>query len=107
MVIGHVDCSAADNINRPLCDAQGVNGFPTLHIYKDGVKASFLSGCKQLFNIDIFRLRSTMGKEILQSWRSLLRNILQLSLLRRKRRMSCKLKVLGFVGEENKILFAQ
>ena len=38
VVIAHVDCTAADNTNRPLCDAQGVNGFPTLHIYKDGVK---------------------------------------------------------------------
>ena len=37
-MIAHVDCTAADNTNRPLCDAQGVNGFPTLHIYKDGVK---------------------------------------------------------------------
>merc|ERR1712179_878218 len=33
VVIGHVDCTAADNVNRPLCDAQGVNGFPTLNIY--------------------------------------------------------------------------
>ena len=41
VVIGHVDCTAADNINRPLCDAQGVKGFPTLHIYKDGAKVSF------------------------------------------------------------------
>jgi len=40
-VIAHVDCTAADNINRPLCDAQGVNGFPTLIIYKDGVKVGF------------------------------------------------------------------
>ena len=39
-MIAHVDCTAADNTNRPLCDAQGVNGFPTLHIYKDGVKVS-------------------------------------------------------------------
>ena len=45
VVIGHVDCTAADNINRPLCDAQGVYGFPTLHVYKDGVKVSFLLGC--------------------------------------------------------------
>jgi thioredoxin domain-containing protein 5 len=48
VVIGHVDCTAADNINRPLCDAQGVKGFPTLHIYKDGAKAEEYSGKRGL-----------------------------------------------------------
>ena len=38
VVIGHVDCTADDNLNRPLCSAQGVKGFPTLIIFKDGVK---------------------------------------------------------------------
>ena len=38
VVIAHVDCTAGDNVNRALCDGQGVNGFPTLNIYKDGVK---------------------------------------------------------------------
>ena len=37
-MIAHVDCTAGDNVNRALCDGQGVNGFPTLNIYKDGVK---------------------------------------------------------------------
>ena len=37
-MIGHVDCTAGDNINRELCNSNGVNGFPTLNIYKDGVK---------------------------------------------------------------------
>ena len=38
VVIGHVDCTAGDNLNRALCDSNGVNGFPTLNIYKNGVK---------------------------------------------------------------------
>lgn len=38
VVIGHVDCTAGDNAHRALCDSNGVNGFPTLNIYKDGVK---------------------------------------------------------------------
>ena len=38
VMIGHVDCTAGDNINKELCNSQGVNGFPTLNIYKDGVK---------------------------------------------------------------------
>ena len=37
-MIGHVDCTAGDNAHRALCDSNGVNGFPTLNIYKDGVK---------------------------------------------------------------------
>ena len=38
VTIGHVDCTAGDNINKELCNSHGVNGFPTLNIYKDGVK---------------------------------------------------------------------
>ena len=37
-MIGHVDCTAGDNMNKELCNSNGVNGFPTLNIYKDGVK---------------------------------------------------------------------
>ena len=40
VVIGHVDCTAGDNLNRALCDSNGVNGFPTLNIYKNGVKVT-------------------------------------------------------------------
>ena len=40
VMIGHVDCTAGDNINKELCNSNGVNGFPTLNIYKDGVKVS-------------------------------------------------------------------
>ena len=38
VVIGHVDCTAGDNAHRALCDSNGVNGFPTLIIYKNGEK---------------------------------------------------------------------
>jgi len=54
VVIAHVDCTAADNTNRPLCDAQGVNGFPTLHIYKDGVKAEEYNGKRDLAELEKF-----------------------------------------------------
>jgi len=54
VVIGHVDCTAADNLNRPLCDAQGVNGFPTLNIYKDGVKAEEYNGKRDLAELEKF-----------------------------------------------------
>ena len=40
VMIGHVDCTAGDNINKELCNSNGVNGFPTLNIYKDGVKVT-------------------------------------------------------------------
>ena len=39
-MIGHVDCTAGDNANKELCNSNGVNGFPTLNIYKEGVKVS-------------------------------------------------------------------
>jgi len=48
VVIGHVDCTADDNLNRPLCNAQGVKGFPTLIVFKDGVKVEEYSGGRDL-----------------------------------------------------------
>jgi len=48
VTIGHVDCTADDNANRELCSTNGVNGFPTLNIYKDGVKADEYSGKRDL-----------------------------------------------------------
>jgi len=48
VVIGHVDCTADDNLNRPLCSAQGVKGFPTLIVFKDGVKVEEYSGKRDL-----------------------------------------------------------
>jgi len=46
--IAHVDCTAGDNLNRALCDGQGVNGFPTLNLYKDGEKVAEYSGKRDL-----------------------------------------------------------
>jgi len=54
VVIAHVDCTASDNINRPLCDTQGVNGFPTLNIYKEGVKAEEYNGKRDLAELEKF-----------------------------------------------------
>ena len=42
VTIGHVDCTADGNANRELCSTHGVNGFPTLNIYKDGEKVDKL-----------------------------------------------------------------
>jgi len=46
--VAHVDCTAGDNENRPLCDGQGVNGFPTLNIYKNGEKVEEYTGKRDL-----------------------------------------------------------
>lgn len=54
VIIGHVDCTAGDNMNRPLCDAQGVNGFPTLNIYKDGVKIEEYNGKRDIAELAKF-----------------------------------------------------
>lgn len=51
VVIGHVDCTAADNAHRALCDSNGVNGFPTLNIYKDGVKVDEYNGKRELADL--------------------------------------------------------
>ena len=40
VTIGHVDCSAADNINHELCQENGVDGVPTINAYREGVKVS-------------------------------------------------------------------
>ena len=47
MSIAHVDCTVDDNKNKELCNGEGVNGFPTLNIYKDGEKV-----IKMLIKID-------------------------------------------------------
>ena len=40
VTIGHVDCSAADNINHELCEENDVDGVPTINAYREGVKVS-------------------------------------------------------------------
>jgi len=52
--IAHVDCTAGENVNRALCDGQGVNGFPTLNIYKDGEKVGEYSGKRDLEALSAF-----------------------------------------------------
>jgi thioredoxin domain-containing protein 5 len=46
--IAKVDCTSDDNKNKELCSEQGVNGFPTLHLYKDGEKVAEFSGKREL-----------------------------------------------------------
>merc|ERR1712200_281209 len=43
-----------DNLNRALCDGQGVNGFPTLNIYKSGEKVEEYSGKRDLDSLVAF-----------------------------------------------------
>ena len=54
VTIGHVDCTADGNTNRELCSAHGVNGFPTLNIYKDGQKADEYNGKRDLEDLVAF-----------------------------------------------------
>jgi len=54
VTIGHVDCTADGNANRELCSAHGVNGFPTLNIYKNGEKAEEYSGKRDLEDLAAF-----------------------------------------------------
>jgi len=54
VTIAHVDCTADDNANRELCSEHGVNGFPTLNIYKDGEKVDEYSGKRDLEDLAAF-----------------------------------------------------
>jgi len=54
VTIAKVDCTAAGNTNKDLCDGQGVKGFPTLQIYKDGKKITEYSGKRGLEELDAF-----------------------------------------------------
>jgi len=54
VMVGHVDCTAGDNINKELCNSHGVNGFPTLNIYKDGVKVEEYNGKRDLPQLQDF-----------------------------------------------------
>jgi len=54
VTVAHVDCTADDNANRELCSSHGVNGFPTLIIFKDGEKAEEYSGKRDLEALQAF-----------------------------------------------------
>merc|ERR1739845_169379 len=48
VTIAKVDCTVDGNKNKGLCDGQGVKGFPTLFIYKEGKKIMEYSGKRGL-----------------------------------------------------------
>jgi len=54
VTIAKVDCTAAGNTNKDLCDGEGVKGFPTLQIYKDGKKITEYNGKRGLEELDAF-----------------------------------------------------
>merc|ERR1712058_19419 len=54
VTVAHVDCTADGNANKDLCSAHGVNGFPTLNVYKDGVKAEEYNGKRDLAELAKF-----------------------------------------------------
>jgi len=62
VTIAKVDCTSNDNKNKELCNAQGVNGFPTLNIYKDGEKVDEFNGKRGLEDLAAF-VDKTSGKE--------------------------------------------
>lgn len=52
--IAKVDCTEGNNKNREICTAQGVNGFPTLNIYKDGEKVDEYNGKRAIDDLEAF-----------------------------------------------------
>jgi len=63
VLIGHVDCTAGDNAHRALCDSNGVNGFPTLNIYKNGEKVDEYNGKRDLVDLYEFVEKQLSAKE--------------------------------------------
>merc|ERR1711915_493506 len=61
--IAHVDCTAGDNENRALCDGQGVNGFPTLLIYKNGEKVEEYNDKRSLEDLKSFVDKHVAAKD--------------------------------------------
>jgi len=52
--IGKVDCTEGNDRNRELCGAQGVTGFPTLNIYKNGEKIEEYNGKRTIEDLEAF-----------------------------------------------------
>jgi len=63
VAIGHVDCTENDNENKAICDGNGVNGFPTLLIFKDGVKVEEYNGKRGLDELAAFVEKHTAVPE--------------------------------------------
>jgi len=61
VTIAKVDCTSGDNKNKDLCNAQGVNGFPTLNIYKDGEKVEEFNGKRTLEDLVAFVEKAAAG----------------------------------------------
>jgi len=54
VTVAKVDCTSDDNKNKELCSQQGVNGFPTLHLFKDGKKVEEFSGKRTIDALEAF-----------------------------------------------------
>jgi len=63
VTIAKVDCTSGENKNKDLCNAQGVNGFPTLNIYKDGEKVEEFNGKRGLDDLAAFVDKAVAGGE--------------------------------------------
>jgi len=63
VTIAKVDCTADDNSNKDLCNAQGVNGFPTLNIYKNGEKIEEFNGRRELSDLEDFVNKHLASKD--------------------------------------------
>jgi len=66
VTIAKVDCTSDGNKNKELCNSEGVNGFPTLNIYRDGAKVEEYNGKRGLEELAAFvnkAIPSAAGEE--------------------------------------------
>ena len=61
--IGKVDCTEGSDKNRELCDGNGVTGFPTLNLYKDGKLVEEYKGKRTLEDLEAFVQKHLSSKD--------------------------------------------
>lgn len=52
VMVGRVDCTAADNMNRLLCEREKVSGVPSIRLYRAG-RGEEYSGSRELEQLQI------------------------------------------------------
>jgi len=61
--IAKVDCTEGNDRNRELCNGQGVTGFPTLNLYKNGELVEEYKGKRSLDDLEAFVNKHLVEKD--------------------------------------------
>jgi len=61
--IARVDCTSDDNKNKEICNEQGISGFPTLILYKNGEKVAEYEGKRDIDDLKDFVSKHLEGEK--------------------------------------------